>query len=526
VVHRTWPFVGREQLVGDLPARLDAGRHIILNGPAGLGKTRLAQHISDLYAVRGHPVRRIVATPGSPLALAPFATLLGAEAAAPSGDAVVAVRRALGRGLGQAGVGTAVPVLVVDDLHLLDDASATVVHQLLAGGSVRLLATQRSGAPAPPAVDRLRQEPGVEHVELPPLGDDQIIAMVEAALGAPLAGHARQLVASSAAGNPMYARELVEGSLAAGALARHGGVFDFDARMVATALLEEVVLARLADFQGLERTAIEVLALGGRLDAALLERIVGLPALETLERSEVVVATAWGPEPRGVEASGRHTAGGARSARPEVLVDLAHPLYRELTRARLGNLARMRLYRTLADASVATAADPTELQSITWQVRGGRSVAPEVLTAAAHRAIGTGNSPLAAELALEAAQVTGTTEAALLASWCHSLNGDHATSIELLRAALPREADPWACAAIRLRIAEEHWWTGDLAAGQAVLDEAAAEDGPGAALAAAQRSAHAVLAGFPGRPSPSRLTSSSTPIRGCGSLRSSATRSA
>ena len=506
----TWPFVGRDDVLRDVRGRLDEGRHVVLTGAAGLGKTRLAHEITESYAASGTPVVRVVASPATaPLPLAPLASLVGG---AVGGDAVAAAQRtiaALGRQFpvhspahspaqspahsarwsaqsndrpnGSPGGATTTPLLSVDDLHLLDEASAIVVHQLITGGSVRLLATVRSSADCPPAVDRLRQAPGVDHVTLGTLADADIAAMVERALGSPLSGHARGVIVGAAAGNPMYARELVEGSLAAGAMQRHGGVYGFEAEMVATPLLEEVVLARLAPFDGAERSTLELLAVGGRLEQALVERVVGFEPLERLERVGIVVADLGEGRPGGL------------------VLDLGHPLYRELTRARLGALARMRIYRTLAeadaDSSESTRSLDEQLSSAVWSVRGGLSIDPAILSASAHRAVAIGNTPLAAELAHEASSRTGTTADALLASWCLSLNGDHARAITVLRTARETETDPWMRAALRLRIAEEHWWFGDLDAGLAVLDEATGEPGPWDALVHAQRSAHAAMAG-------------------------------
>ncbi len=470
---------------------------MVLTGAAGLGKTRLAHEITEGYAASGTPVVRVVASPATaPLPLAPLASLVGG---AVGGDAVAAAQRTIATLARQSpahsptqsndhpnsstGSPTTTPLLSVDDLHLLDEASAIVVHQLITGGSVRLLATVRSSADCPPAVDRLRQAPSVDHVTLGTLADSDIASMVERALGAPLSGHARGVIVGAAAGNPMYARELIEGSLAAGAMQRHGGVYGFEAEMVATPLLEEVVLARLAPFDGAERSTLELLAVGGRLEQALVERVVGFEPLERLERLGLIVADVDDSRPGGL------------------LLDLGHPLYRELTRARLGALARMRIYRTLAEADAAanraqsTRSLDEQLRSAVWSVRGGLSIDPAILSASAHRAVAIGNTPLAAELAHEASSRTGTTEDALLASWCLSLNGDHARAIAVLGVALDAETDPWTRAALRLRIVEEHWWFGDLDAGLAVLDEATGEPGPWDALVQAQRSAHAAMAG-------------------------------
>ena len=471
---RDWPFVGRDALADRVEALLRADTPVVLTGTAGMGKTRLAGEVSARFAKQGVLVHRVVASPASsPVPLAPFATLVGD---ALGSEAVNAARKALGAD-GRAGAGD--PVLVVDDLHLLDDASATVLQQLLAGGHVRMLATLRSSASSPAAIERVRRSAGLEHVEVGPLTDDDLVSMVEQALAAPLSGHARQLIVRSSAGNPMYARELVEGSLAARAMQRHGGVYGFEADVVATPLLEEVVLARLTPLDGHHRTALELLAVGGRLPQPLVERITGFAPLEHLERLGVVTA----------EEVGR-----------AVVLDVAHPLYRELIRARLGALARMRINRTLADADALDgplqqrSADDL-LRSAMWCLRGGVALAGDLLLAAAQRAADAGDSPLAADLAEEAYRSEGSTAAALMASWCVSIVGKHDHAIHFLREALAIESDPWARAAMRLRIAEEYWWTGRLDEGHAVLDESAADPGPWNTLLDAQRGVHAMLSG-------------------------------
>lgn len=474
---RAWPFVGREQVVARVDALLGAERHVVLTGPAGLGKTRVAAEVADAVAARRVTVHRMVASPASPVPLAPFAGLVGG---AVGGEAVAAARAALGAD-GRAGAGD--PVLLVDDLHLLDDASATVLHQLLAGGHVRLLATLRSTAAAlgvPAAVERVRRSAGVEHVELVPLSDSDVVRMVETALGGALDGRARQLICSAAAGNPMYARELVEGSLQAGALTPHGGVFGFERELAATPLLEEVVLARLAPLEGAQLTALELLAVGGRLPYPMVERVVGFEPLEQMERMGLVVATA--------DAGGRPTE-----------VDVAHPLYRELTRARLGALARMRIHRTLADADpVGDAVDrPVEqlLRSAVWSVRGGTTLDPDLLLRVARHAASAGDTPLALELAEEAVRTSGRTDAALMASWCAGQMGRHDDATHYLRTVAAHEQDPWNRAAMHLRIAEELWWSRRGDDGERVLAEGRAPAGPWTALLDAQAGVFAMLRG-------------------------------
>jgi hypothetical protein len=84
----------------------------------------------------------------------------------------------------------------------------------------------------------------------------------------------------------------------------------------------------------------------------------------------------------------------------------------------------------------------------------------------------------------------------MLASWCFAQTGDHDRAIEIISAARQATRDGWERSAMRMRIAEELWWTGRCAEGLAELD-ASAEDPPGPwlDLIEAQRGVFAMLDG-------------------------------
>src|SRR5690606_33171854 len=111
----------------------------VLVGSAGVGKTRLARE-----AVKSSSFRWVAATadaatiPYGPL----IAALPGVSPELPLGAKVAAVRSEL----------AAVDTLVVDDAHLLDAGSATLVHHLAVEGAVAVLATIRAGEPVPEPV--------------------------------------------------------------------------------------------------------------------------------------------------------------------------------------------------------------------------------------------------------------------------------------------------------------------------------------------------------------------------------------
>ena len=131
-----WPFTGRQDELDLLRRSLTgAGRGLVVTGPAGRGKTRLVTEVS-----RDSDCARVTGTPrAGELPFAAFAMLLPGP---------VTLHDALHHLSG-------VRTLLVDDAHLLDDASAALVHQLAVHRRTRLLVVVTDGEPAPAAVARL-----------------------------------------------------------------------------------------------------------------------------------------------------------------------------------------------------------------------------------------------------------------------------------------------------------------------------------------------------------------------------------
>jgi DNA-binding NarL/FixJ family response regulator len=159
-----WPFTGREDELELVRRSLAAGRHgIVVTGPAGTGKTRLVTE-----AVRGTDCARAAGTPESRgIPFAAFAHLLPES---------VTLHRAVQLLSG-------VRLLFVDDAHLLDDASAALVHQLAVHGRTRLVAVATDGVPAPGAVSRLWTGELLPRLALEPLPAEETAQLAAAGAG-------------------------------------------------------------------------------------------------------------------------------------------------------------------------------------------------------------------------------------------------------------------------------------------------------------------------------------------------------
>ncbi|WP_435282741.1 LuxR family transcriptional regulator AbsR2 [Streptomyces koelreuteriae] len=159
-----WPFAGREDELELVRRSLTGGRRgIVVTGPAGCGKTRLVTE-----AVRGTDCARAAGTPESrALPFAAFAHLL---------PETVTLHRAVQLLSG-------VRTLVVDDAHLLDDASAALVHQLAVHGRTRLLVVATDGTPVPGAISRLWTGELLPRLTLEPPAQEETAQLLTAGAG-------------------------------------------------------------------------------------------------------------------------------------------------------------------------------------------------------------------------------------------------------------------------------------------------------------------------------------------------------
>lgn len=476
-----WPLTGREADVARLDAAL-AGRGAVLVGPAGVGKSRLADDVAAAQA--GDAVARAVARPGlTGVPLAPFAPLL------PAGAGVLAVPdapAALRAALADRWPGADRPVLVVDDAQWLDPVSAAVLHQVAGDTDLRLVVTVRSGEPVPPEVVRLWSDQLLDRVEVAPLSDPALRALVAAALDGPVEETTVQSLVRACEGNVLYLRELLLGAEEAGVLVREHGVWRFAGALAATPRLVEVVEARLGGLAAEPREVLELVALAG---AVALDTLVGLAPARTVEELERAGLLRADP-----------VLGGGP---PDVA--LAHPLHAEVLRAALPEATRLRLARALASA---TGADgrwddlrPDErMRRALWHLEARMPIDPDRLRGSAQEAMSAGDQQLAARLATAAFEADGSVAAVILASFCLAELGERDEAEQLLLRAQAAGGPPRDLAAITVRLAEDRYWGRDDPDGAAtIVDRFLAspegQDPAAAALVAAHRPVFAVLDG-------------------------------
>jgi DNA-binding CsgD family transcriptional regulator len=434
-----WPFAGREEELRLVARALSDGAAggVVVAGPAGVGKTRLEGEAAERAAAAGCAVEWVRATrAAASIPLGPFAALLPVTTAPlPEGVELLAhvrhalAARAAGRRL----------VLCVDDGHLLDDASAALVHQLVASREAFAVATVRSGQPVPDALRALWKDELCLRLDLGELSRGGVDALLVAALGGPVDGASVAALWKLTRGNALFLRELVRQGLDRGQLTENGGVWRWRGSMRAGTRLAELVDLRIEEVGARARGALERVAVGGPLEAALLDP----EALAALEDRELV----------GVRTDGRRR-----------FVDVVHPLHGEAVRARLAPLRLQAVQAELADALEARGARRAgdELRIAAWRLDAGVPGHAALLTRAAVQAL-PADRALAERLAGAAVQAGGGFPAELALGRALAARGSGVEAEEVLAGLAARAPGDEESAAVALARARNAFWALDRA---------------------------------------------------------------
>lgn len=361
-----WPMVGREaelQEFADLVIHQKAS--LVLAGPAGVGKTRLASELTDRCVRAGLAAVSVTGTSSSvEIPLAAFAPLL--PPLDPELVGRVDARADLLRRTATTLVESASPrrmVLFVDDGHSLDDASATLVYQLATTTSASVIVTVRASEAAPQPITKLWKDNLAVRRDVGGLTAHGVGELLSTALRGPVDPGTVAELCERCDGNVLFLRELVLGAVSSQTLRADGGIWRLCGPLTVSDRLSELIRARLDALTAEELRLLELVAVGEPLAIAELTALGEPDVAERLERKKVLVSQIEGLE---------------------LKVRFAHPLYGDVIRNQTPALRRRALASALADAVEAVGSPGRDdlLRVAVWRLEGGGGTAALMLSAA------------------------------------------------------------------------------------------------------------------------------------------------
>jgi len=385
---------------------------VVLVGAAGVGKTTLARTVT---ASLRSQVCWVACTESSrSIPLGALAHLVSPSTSRDPIALMASARESL--------VDHGETVVGVDDAQLLDQLSATLLHQIAVDRAGRILATIRSGEPVPDAVTALWKDGYLQRLELQPFTKEQSIALVESVLGGTLEGLSADIMWESSGGNPLFLRHLVEGSLDAGTLTRVNDVWQLRGQAVVPSGLAALLQSRLDEAGSEVVNALKLLALCEPLDVDALCELVGENAVDAAEARGLIRITHDGPQ---------------TNAR------FSHPLVGEVVRHGVGTASarklRGRIVRVLCDRERDTAASRIRMAELL--IDSDEAADTDLLVAATRDAIALSNLPLGERIARVAFERGGGVQAAELLSRALLWQGHPVQADEILARFDPEKLD-------------------------------------------------------------------------------------
>lgn len=373
----TSPIVGRRRLLEEVLAGLRSGNPgALLVGEMGLGKTRVLSELVTTLEADGWIIRRAVTSAST--SSIPFGALSELLPRLPTPDLRLLLETVRHRLADQA---RGRPLLlVVDDAHHLDEPSAALVHQMVVTRAARALVTHRSGEDVSETITTLWKDGHLVRTPVPPLSRTTHDALAESMLGAPAGPALAAQLWHRTEGNPLFLRELVLSALDTGAVVRRADGWVQARDIVLPERLIEIVEARMTRLEPAARRTLETVAVGEPIRLGVAAQVVGLHALESLERLGLVrtVVEEAGPTLR-----------------------TAHPLQGETLRVSLPAATAARIRRDLARefGRTTSLSAPDLIRAVEWTLQAGERPDVELTVRAAGAALARSDPALAERFA-------------------------------------------------------------------------------------------------------------------------------
>lgn len=350
--------MGRDTELERLITSIDKGAGAVVAGPAGIGKTRLVLEAAN--GSKRHLWWMAVTGETGTIPYGAFHPLVPELGEALTFAGATSASSVIRRKLSEE---PSPRLLVVDDAHHLDQASAAVVHALAKSHEIPVVATIRDGERVPGAITSLWKDLGLERMEIRPLVRLDTDNLISILLDGVADGRTLNRIWKMARGHPLELRELLLSAVESGTLRRVDDVWTMRGSFKPTSRLVELVEDRLGRLEERELSAAEALAYGEPIDIQLLASVASPDVIEHLERTNVIRVL--------------------RTGANVTQATMAHPLYGEVLRSTLPATRRSALAAALAQAATREGVHtPDPLLVATWRLDSGDAGAEELESAA------------------------------------------------------------------------------------------------------------------------------------------------
>jgi DNA-binding CsgD family transcriptional regulator len=269
---------------------------VFLMAAPGIGKSALTEAITDRLAAE----MIIVHIHGSSsLAGVPFGVLAPYTAELTAEDSVspVAVLRSVWTYFEKLKAGKDTPLLlVVDDAHHLDDASAGIVADMISAGWASVVAAGRPRPGLPQALDQLWYDGLADRVDLRPLNREQIEEVLTHVLDGTVPAGTVDTIWSACGGNPRILDAVLHDAAERGVLAKRNGIWMLIGPLPADgARLTAVVTKDLLRRRHEEQEALKLTALAEPVSRKVVEDICGAEVVRSLLDQQMIVENSGHP---------------------------------------------------------------------------------------------------------------------------------------------------------------------------------------------------------------------------------------
>lgn len=387
-------------------------RGVLVMGAAGVGKTTLARTVTKSLNA---PVHWAACTETSrSIPLGAFAPWVGSTGTRDPIALLVSARRSI--------LDSPDTVAGVDDAHLLDQLSATLLHQIAVEGAGRIVATVRSGEPLPDAVTSLWKDGYLHRLDLQPFTKKQSVALIESVLGGTLEELSAEVMWEASGGNPLFLRHLVEGAIEASTLSAVDGVWQLRGPTAVSAGLAELLEERLKRAGSAALGTLKLLALCEPMDIDTLSELAGEEAVDAAEAQGLVRIVRDGDQ---------------------VNARISHPLYGDVVRRRIGTASARKLRGRIVTVLRVHGADSAaaRIRLAQLSIDSDQPADIDLLIAAAKDAVFLANLPLGERLARSAFELGDGLRAAELLSRAVLWQGRPAEADTILASFEPNNLD-------------------------------------------------------------------------------------